>query len=278
MSQPRSDWLFHTLRGLALLALGWAFGALYGLSSLGVHSVFLPIATTLLGIPLARANAAGWILILCACVGALAVFAGQFPLHPLILVVWATYVFGGLLGKAIVPQRKVYFRTYPLLLLIAVGAGMMWQAYPTLSEGAFRSGNASIPLPLQQDWPLISLSGVIAGLVGGMTGIGGGYVLVPLLVLMEEVPHVALWLSIWLMLPLALVSALAGARRGGVSWSQEAWLGTGAFLGGVAGATWALSFSAGMLVLCFGVALMALAFVTWRVVALIAQATSPKDG
>ncbi|MDW8104076.1 MAG: hypothetical protein RMK92_03600, partial [Armatimonadota bacterium] len=62
------------------------------------------------------------------------------------------------------------------------------------------------------------------------------------------------------------------------SWSQEGWLSAGAFLGGSAGATWAVGLSAGMLVLCFGVVMAVLALITWRSLAVLGKATSLKDG
>lgn len=279
MSQPRSDWLFQTLRGLSLLVLGWAFGAFYGLSGLGLHSVFLPIGTMLLGLPLLRASAGGWIVITCACVGAVAALSSSLFFHPLILVMWAAYIFGGLAGNVPVFQkRKHSLRVYLLLLLVAVGAGMVWQAYPTLAEGVFRRADASISTPPQGTWLAIWLTGLLAGFLGVLTHIGGSYVLIPALVLVRVVPHAALWLSLWLTLPLALLVTVINIRRSVASWSQEGWLGAGAFLGGVAGATWALSFSAGMLVFCFGIALAGASFVTWRLVALVEKATSTGAG
>ncbi len=278
MQSPRSDWLFGILRGLTLLVLGWAFGALYGLSSLGLHSLFLPIGSMLLGFSLPRANVAGWILLCSACVGALAVLVQQIPFHPFILVIWSLYIAAGLAGNTLLsrPRRSV-LQPYLLLLLIAVGAGMVWQAYPTLAEGVFRRVGESFRLPSSSVWWTISLGSLLAGLLGGLTGLGGAYVLIPALVLMGVAPHLALWVSIWLMLPLALVSTLVGVRRATPSWFQEGWLSAGAFLGGVAGASWAISFSAGMLVICFGTALMAVSAITWKVVALVAKATSTED-
>jgi hypothetical protein len=85
LSQPRSDWLFLILRGLALLVLGWALGALYGLTSLGFVAVFLPISGTLLGFSPQRATAAGWMTTLCACVGALLTFSQELSFQSLIL-------------------------------------------------------------------------------------------------------------------------------------------------------------------------------------------------
>lgn len=278
MSQPRSDWLFLTLRGLVLLVLGWAFGALYGLTSLGVLSVFLPVCTALLGFSVARATAAGWLVTLCACVGALSVFAQHLPFRSLVVLLWGAYISAGLIGNAMFPRRwRVPLQMYLLLLLVVVGAGMVWQAYPTLSEGVFRATDTPFVSWSQTGWQAVVVAGLVAGVLGGMTGLGGGYVLMPALVLARIAAHEALWLSLWLMLPLGGVSMLVSVRRTVLSWSQEGWLSAGAFLGGVAGASWAISFSAGMLVTCFGVALAAVAFVTWRSLAAIERATSPGD-
>ncbi len=278
MSRPGSDWLFLILRGLVLLVLGWALGALYGLTSLGFLAVFLPIGGTLLGFSPERATSAGWIVTLCACVGALATFSQELSFRPLILVLWGAYIFGGLLGNAIFPRRwRISLQAYLLLLLMAVGAGMAWQAHPALSDGVFRAVGARITPPPQSAWLVVTLSGGLAGLLGGMSGLGGGYVLVPALIFAGVAPHSVLWLSLWLMLPLAMISGVISIQRSTVSWSQEGWLAFGAFLGGVAGATWALSFSAGMLVLCFGAATTIIAFVTWRFLSLVERAASSGD-
>lgn len=277
MSQPRSDWLFLILRGLVLLVLGWAFGALYGLTSLGFLAIFLPLSGTLLGFSPERATSAGWIVTLCACLGALATFSQELSFQSLVLVLWGAYIFAGLVGNAIFPHRwRISLQTYLLLLLVAIGAGIAWQAYPALSEGVFRAvGTWVTPLP-QSTWGAVALGGGLAGLLGGMSGLGGGYVLVPVLIFAGVAPHSVLWLSLWLMLPLAMISGIASIQRSTLSWSQEGWLAFGSFLGGVAGATWALGFSAGMLVFCFGVTMTTLALTTWRVVSLVGRASSPE--
>ncbi|MDW8321195.1 MAG: hypothetical protein RMM08_07520, partial [Armatimonadota bacterium] len=197
MSQPRSDWLFLTLRGLVLLVLGWAFGALYGLTSLGLLAVFLPVSTTLLGFSVARATAAGWLVTLCACVGALMVFAQHLTLHLLVLYVWGAYLFAGLVANAVFPRRwRIPLQMYLLLFLMVIGAGMVWQAYPTLSEGVFRAVDTRIAPLSQKAWQAVVVAGLLAGTLGGVTGLGGGYVMVPALVFAGIAPHGALWLSL----------------------------------------------------------------------------------
>ncbi|MDW8321685.1 MAG: hypothetical protein RMM08_09995, partial [Armatimonadota bacterium] len=77
-------------------------------------------------------------------------------------------------------------------------------------------------------------------------------------------------------LPLAMLLSVMHTRRAALSWSQEGWLSAGGFLGGVAGASWAVGFGAGMLVLCFGAALTVVAFITWRSLSVMGKATSPE--
>ncbi|MDW8289644.1 MAG: sulfite exporter TauE/SafE family protein [Armatimonadota bacterium] len=267
------------MRGLVLLMLGWAFGALYGFTSLGLLAVFLPVCTALLGFSVERATTAGWLVTVSACASALMIWSQQFPPQTLLLPLWGTYLLMGLVVQALSLRRwRRSLQVYLLLLLAAVGLGMAWQAYPTLSSGVFRSGESRLSPPAPEEWWQVALGGALAGALGGLTGLGGGYVLVPTLVFAGIAPHGALWLSLWLMLPMALLSLWASTKQGKPSWSQEGWLSAGAFLGGSAGATWAVGLSAGMLVLCFGVVMAVLALITWRSLAVLGKATSLKDG
>lgn len=262
-----------------LLMLGWAFGALHGFTSLGLLAVFLPVCTALLGFSVERATTAGWLVTVSACASALMVWSQQFPIQPVVLPLWGVYLFMGLLLQTLSTRRwRASLQGYLLLLLMAVGLGMAWQAYPTLSEGVFRATDSSLPPPSSRAWSPVVLSSALAGAVGGVTGLGGGYVLVPALVFLGLSPHGAVWLSLWLMLPMALLSLWASTKRAKPSWGQEGWLSAGAFLGGSAGATWAVGFSAGMLVLCFGVALAVLSLITWRSLVVLGRATSPGGG
>lgn len=259
--------------------LGWAFGALYGFTSLGLLAVFLPVCTALLGFSVERATTAGWLMTVSACASALMVWSQQFPLQFVVLPLWGAYLLTGLVVQALALRRwRASLQGYLLLLLTAVGLGMAWQAYPTLSEGIFRAIESPLTSPSPQAWQLVVLSSVLAGAVGGLTGLGGGYVLVPALVFLGLAPHGALWLSLWLMLPMALLSLWASTKRAKPSWGQEGWLSAGAFLGGSAGATWAVGFSAGMLVLSFGLVLAVLSLITWRSLVVLGRATAPRGG
>ena len=90
------------------------------------------------------------------------------------------------------------------------------------------------------EWLLYPLLGVVAGLLAGLLGIGGGLVLVAALVLVlptqgvpaEAVMHAALATSLASVIITALASTRAHARRGSVLWPSVAWLVPGLLLGG----------------------------------------------
>ncbi|MGL6289337.1 MAG: sulfite exporter TauE/SafE family protein [Silanimonas sp.] len=97
-------------------------------------------------------------------------------------------------------------------------------------------------------WAVFPLLGLVAGVLAGLLGIGGGIVLVAALVALlpmlgvpgPSVMHVALATSLASIIVTASASANAHRRRGSVLWPTVAWLSPGLVLGGVAGGVWAI--------------------------------------
>ncbi len=95
-------------------------------------------------------------------------------------------------------------------------------------------------------WPLALLllaTGLVAGLIAGLLGVGGGIVLVPVLDLVlrylgvppEASMHVAVATSLATIIPTAIASSRTHAARDGIDWSLvKAWL-PGLLLGGLIG-------------------------------------------
>ena len=89
------------------------------------------------------------------------------------------------------------------------------------------------------EWLLYPALGVVAGLLAGLLGVGGGLVLVGALALLlptQGVPpdiamQAALATSLASVIVTAAASAIAHARRGAVLWTQAAWLVPGLLLG-----------------------------------------------
>lgn len=80
-------------------------------------------------------------------------------------------------------------------------------------------------------------AGVVAGVVSGLLGVGGGVVLVPMLVMLAGLSqHEAHATSLGAIVPIALVGAAAFALDGEVSFAAAAGLGAGALAGARIGA------------------------------------------
>jgi uncharacterized membrane protein YfcA len=101
------------------------------------------------------------------------------------------------------------------------------------------------------EWLLYPVLGIVAGLLAGLLGVGGGLVLVAALALIlpaQGVPvhaamHAALATSLTSVIVTAAASARAHHRRGSVLWHAVAWLLPGLLLGGWLGSLMATHLS-----------------------------------
>ncbi len=109
-------------------------------------------------------------------------------------------------------------------------------------------------------WLLFPLLGIVAGVLAGLLGIGGGTVLVPALVALlpllgvpkDSVMHVALATSLASIIVTASASTNAHRKRGSVLWPSVVWLAPGLVLGGLLGSRVALGLSGEVLSLIVG--------------------------
>ena len=109
-------------------------------------------------------------------------------------------------------------------------------------------------------WVAFPLLGIVAGVLAGLLGIGGGIVLVAALVALlpmlgvpaSSVMHVALATSLASIIVTASASANAHRQHGSVLWPTVAWLAPGLVLGGVAGSAWAVGVDGATLAMLVG--------------------------
>jgi uncharacterized protein len=87
-----------------------------------------------------------------------------------------------------------------------------------------------------RDWRLVVV-GLIGGTLSGLTGVGGGVILVPLLVLwLHWGQKAAQSASLTAIIPIALVGAITYASDGAVDWHLGIALAAGAVVGARVGA------------------------------------------
>ncbi|HYF94276.1 MAG TPA: sulfite exporter TauE/SafE family protein [Symbiobacteriaceae bacterium] len=109
-------------------------------------------------------------------------------------------------------------------------------------------------------------AGLAVGMVGSLVGVGGGFIVVPLLVLgLGVAPRVAAGTSLLMVTANALVGALAHARRGRVDWLGAIFLTACAYPGSFLGAWLGSRLEAALFNLIFGALLIGLGlFMAYR--------------
>jgi uncharacterized membrane protein YfcA len=112
---------------------------------------------------------------------------------------------------------------------------------------------------------LLVLTGLLAGTVGGVLGVGGGLVFVPALTVGLGVPQtIAQGTSLAAIVPTSLVGAVTADRDGNVIRSRVVAMGALAAVGAAGGALLALALPTGVLVRVFGAFLIVSAWQLWR--------------
>jgi hypothetical protein len=100
--------------------------------------------------------------------------------------------------------------------------------------------------------------GVIAGILAGLAGVGGGIIIVPTLVFLfgfEQIKAQGTSLAV-LLPPIGIMAAIAYARRGEVDWKAAMLIAGGLLLGSIFGAKIALGLPQALLKKIFGVILL----------------------
>src|SRR5206468_11891036 len=96
-------------------------------------------------------------------------------------------------------------------------------------------------------WTLVSLLGLLAGVISGLFGVGGAVVIIPGLVLIAKLPqHTAHGTSLAaLLLPVGLLGVPEYSKRGQVHWAHAAVVAAGLLIGAYLGARFAGASSGG---------------------------------
>lgn len=164
-------------------------------------------------------------------------------------------VAGSLLSHR-VPERGLRMLVAVLLVLAAVK-----ELHDGLLGGLQGSGGVTLGFGADA---LIVLGGLVVGTISGLTGVGGGVLLVPLLVLGFGIgQRVAQGTSLLAILPNALIGAVIHHRHGNVDLGESGRIMLGGVPAALAGATLALWLPQRALATLFGLLLVAMAVRMW---------------
>jgi uncharacterized membrane protein YfcA len=111
---------------------------------------------------------------------------------------------------------------------------------------------------------LIAITGLVIGVLSGLTGVGGGILIVPALVLGFGIgQRVAQGTSLLAVLPTAAIGALTHYRHGNVDVQSAGWIASAGVPAAIVGAVLAQFLPERLLATLFGIFLVAAAFRIW---------------
>lgn len=167
---------------------------------------------------------------------------------------------GAALGAGLAPRISEHALKVLVAALLALAA--VQELREALLGGAVEAGSAThIGLA---GYVLIVLLGILIGAISGLTGVGGGVLLVPTLVLGFGVgQRVAQGTSLLAILPNAVIGAIIHRREDNLDVHAAGWIALSGVPGVLAGAALALLLPQRLLALLFGLLLAALAVRTW---------------
>jgi uncharacterized membrane protein YfcA len=239
--------------GPTALALAAGIGFTLGLLGAGGSILVVPALTFLMGFDAKQAVVTSLAAVgLAAAAGAIAsYFRGTLPVKPAIIIGLTTMVgaFGGARIGAVLPDRTQLM----ILATVMVGAaaGMLYRAVP--------AGDRPVSVTSKRPFVLGAL-GVAIGIVTGMVGVGGGFLIVPALVLAGRLPMREASSASLLAIALASAAGLAGyAGRVHPAWSFVAPFAMVASAGTIAGGIVAHRLPQQRVQQIFAVALVAIA-------------------
>lgn len=233
-----------------LVTIGVGSGVLSGLFGVGGGIVIVPLLTLLLGFAQKRAQATSLAaIVLTAAAGALSYLgAGQVLVAPAALIAVGG-VAGSFVGAAAVHRmsdRQV--RVVFSVVILVVAVRMLVGVEPAASGEYTMTAAAAAGF---------LAAGLVMGALSAMVGLGGGFVIVPILVLLFAVsPQTAQGTSLLVMVPISLVGAWRNSTHGYTDWRAGLLLGAGGVVGSPLGARVALALPSDVLQRLFGVLLV----------------------
>jgi len=202
---------------------------------------------------------------------------------PIAIVAAATYYFGssapqadlsvafflavgGVLGVVIgsLAARRIPDRALKVIVAIVLFSAGLKELYDVLLGTAPHLVGTAAATFGPQDYALMTVGGLAIGVISGLTGVGGGVLVVPLLALGFGIgQRVAQGTSLIAILPTAAIGALTHQRSGNVDLRAASWMAAGGVPAALLGSALALWLPARALGGLFGVFLLVAAARMW---------------
>jgi hypothetical protein len=231
--------------------IGLVAGALSALLGVGGGLLMVPAMTLMLRIRQHRAHGTSLAVILPTALAGVYRYneAGNVA-WDLVLPLAVGGVFGALIGATIANALGAGTLQRVFGLFVVVTGLMMILLPPKFSHHtALVSVGAGTFL--------IGIVGLIAGILSGLLGVGGGIIMVPAIVfLLGRDQHVAQGVSLAVIIPVSISGALMHARRGNVIPPLALWLSVGAVIGATVVGHAVQRFSSDLLRSLFGIFLV----------------------
>jgi hypothetical protein len=217
---------FRPLVGLAAGLAGGFFGALVGV---GGGAIMVPLMTLLAGVSQHKAHGTSLVaIVFTGAVGALA-----YSIHK--AVDWKVALLLAVCAMLTARLGALYAHSLPEKnLRRAFGAFLVFISLTLLSKGYLL--HTSLALPFWPRTAVLAATGVLAGFVSGMMGVGGGGIMVPPMVILAGMgQHLAQGTSLLAMVFIGGSGAYTHYRLGNVATRVAGGLIAGALIGGYLG-------------------------------------------
>jgi uncharacterized membrane protein YfcA len=242
---------------LSTAAFGVLVGLLLGALGAGGSVVTVPILVYALGEDVQTAAATSLLIVATtAGVGAAAHFRAGTVRLPTALALSAVAAVGSVAGSLLRPLVSGRAFLLAFAALLALVAALLWRA-PRASGGALRE---CVLHPGLRDCGRLGVAGLAVGLLTGFFGVGGGFVIVPALVLVLAFPAgEAVGTSLVVVSLASLLALVPSLRHGSIAWAAALPFAAGGALGALAGSRVARSLPERTVRRAFAAALVGLA-------------------
>jgi uncharacterized protein len=247
-----------------MIGIGGLAGLAGGLLGVGGGFLMVPLQMLWTATPPRRAagNSLAAIVPIAVVAAAIYYFGGGRPQLDLTVALWVMIgsSAGSLVGSALAPMAPD--RVLRILMIALLLAGAAKEAHDALVVGAVQGGGPNTFDVLHSI--LLAVAGFAIGCISGLTGVGGGILLVPTLVLAFGVgQRIAQGTSLVAILPTAAIGAAVHQRHKDLEPSAATRLALGGVPASVVGALLAQWLPQRVLAGLFGVLLLAMAVRLW---------------